>query len=330
MNHRRGKTGMGRGISAGRARGTPAYKARGTPTRSARGWPAGRAFGLLAGAALLICAAYIDPPSVLRTDTEPQTLSPRESRTAMTAMDGLAEVRLVRSGRRAGGPSGPMRTMRTMRTPPQRGDGQRKSITIEDFDDSAPGGFPLTWKAWRGDDDLARSLYTIREERDNRYLHADDDGTSIIILKQVSEWDANEYPVLSWRWRATVLPEDGDERIRTKNDSSVAVYVVLDRNFIGVPKTLKYVWSTTAPVGTHYRREGIGRPHVIVLESGEEKLGQWVEESVDVHADYVRIFGKKPPRKAVGIGILTDGNATGTDSKGDYDDFVVHRRDTGS
>ena len=326
MNHRRGETDMGRGISAGRARGTPAYKARGTPTRSARGWPAGRAFGLLAGAALLICAAYIDPPSVLRTDTEPQTLSPRESRTAMTAWPRTASFfpGVARADH------ADLADHADHAPPPQRGDGQRKSITIEDFDDSAPGGFPLTWKAWRGDDDLARSLYTIREERDNRYLHADDDGTSIIILKQVSEWDANEYPVLSWRWRATVLPEDGDERIRTKNDSSVAVYVVLDRNFIGVPKTLKYVWSTTAPVGTHYRREGIGRPHVIVLESGEEKLGQWVEESVDVHADYVRIFGKKPPRKAVGIGILTDGNATGTDSKGDYDDFVVHRRDTGS
>ena len=215
-------------------------------------------------------------------------------------------------------------------SPPQRGNDHRKSVTIDDFDDSALDGFPLTWKAWRGDDDLARSLYTIREEKGNRYLHAADDGSSVIILKQVSEWDANEYPVLSWRWRATVLPEDGDERIRTKNDSSVAVYVVLDQNFIGVPKTLKYVWSTTVPVGTHYRRDGIGRPHVIVLESGKEKLGQWVEESVDVHADYVRIFGKKPPRKAVGIGILTDGNATGTDSKGDYDDFVVHRRDTGS
>lgn len=326
MNHRRGETDMGRGISAGRARGTPAYKARGTPTRSARGWPVGRAFGLLAGAALLICAAYIDPPSILRTDTEPKTLSPRESRTAMTASPRTASfVPGV-----AWADHADLADLADHAPPPQRGDGQRKSITIEDFDDSAPGGFPLTWKAWRGDDDLARSLYTIREERDNRYLHAADDGTSIIILKQVSEWDANEYPVLSWRWRATVLPEDGDERIRTKNDSSVAVYVVLDRNFIGVPKTLKYVWSTTAPVGTHYRREGIGRPHVIVLESGEEKLGQWVEESVDVHADYVRIFGKKPPRKAVGIGILTDGNATGTDSKGDYDDFVVHHRDTGS
>ncbi|MDE2726676.1 MAG: DUF3047 domain-containing protein [Gemmatimonadota bacterium] len=326
MNHRRGETDMGRGISAGRARGTPAYKARGTPTRSARGWPAGRAFGLLAGAGLLICAAYIDPSSVLRTDFEPQVLTARESRTAWTAwprtgsfVPGVARADHADHADHA-----------DYASPPQRGDGQRKSITIEAFDDSAPGGFPLTWKAWRGDDDLARSLYTIREEKGNRYLHAADDGSSVIILKQVNEWDANEYPVLSWRWRATVLPEDGDERIRSKNDSSVAVYVVLDQNFIGVPKTLKYVWSTTVPVGTHYRREGIGRPHVIVLETGKEKLGQWVEESVDVHADYVRIFGKKPPRKAVGIGILTDGNATGTDSRGDYDDFVVHRRDTGS
>ena len=303
MNHRRGETDMGRGISAGKARGTPAGKP--------RGWPSGRAFGLLAGAGLLICAAFIDPPSVLRTDTDPQVLTAWPQTAAFVSGVSRADHADHASL-------------------PQRGDNHRKSITIDDFDDSAPGGFPLTWKAWRGDDDLARTLYTIREEKDNRYLHAADDGSSIIILKQVSEWDANEYPVLSWRWRATVLPEDGDERIRSKNDSSVAVYVVLDQNFIGVPKTLKYVWSTTVPVGTHYRREGIGRPHVIVLESGEEKLGQWVEESVDVHADYVRIFGKKPPRKAVGIGILTDGNATGTDSKGDYDDFVVYRRDTGS
>ena len=213
---------------------------------------------------------------------------------------------------------------------PQRQADTRLSIVIDDFETSDEGGFPLTWKAWRGDDGLARGMYSIQEEDDNRFLHADDDGSSIIIRKKLSEWDANEYPVLSWRWRARVLPEDGDERIGSRNDSSVAVYVVLDQNFIGVPKTLKYVWSTTLPVGTYHRREGIGRPHVIVLESGTKKLGQWVEESVDVYADYVRIFGKKPPRKAVGIGILTDGNATGTDSQGDYDDFVIHRRNTGS
>lgn len=320
MNHWRAGTGKARNLPVVKVRGTPAGMGRGISAGKARGWPAGRACGLLAGAVLLVCAAFIERPPVLRMGTETQALSPRESWTSRTAWPRTASFV----------PGVAWADHVDHASPLQWGDDYRESITIDDFDDTAPGGFPLTWKAWRGDDDLARNLYTIREEKGNRYLHAADDGSSVIILKQVSEWNANEYPVLSWRWRATVLPEDGDERIRTKNDSSVAVYVVLDQNFIGVPKTLKYVWSTTAPVGTHYRREGIGRPHVIVLESGKEKLGQWVEESVDVHADYVRIFGKKPPRKAVGIGILTDGNATGTDSKGDYDDFVVHRRETGS
>ena len=269
---------------------------------------AGKTLSLLAGSVLLLIAAFIDPSAVLRTDSAEKGTPPRFSTPWIDSFVPAA----------------------AQADHPQRRDDRRASVLIDGFDSSAPGSFPLNWKAWRGDDDLARKMYTIREEDGNRYLHAADDGSSIIIRKRLSEWDANEYPVLSWRWRAKVLPEDGDERIGSRNDSSVAVYVVLDQNFIGVPKTLKYVWSTTLPVGTHHRRDGIGRPHVIVLESGTEKLGEWVEESVDVYADFVRIFGKKPPRKAVGIGILTDGNATGTDSKGDYDDFTVHRRNTGS
>ncbi len=269
---------------------------------------------LLAGGIFLICAVSIDPSSFL-----PSTLGGSEPAPASTWPLVDTFISPIAWAVHAEYADHPQR----------RGDNQL-SIVIDDFDNANPGSFPIAWKAWRGDDKLARNMYSIHEEEGNRYLHAADDGSSVIIRKQLSEWDANEYPVLSWRWRARVLPEEGDERIGSKNDSSVAVYVVLKQNFIGVPKTLKYVWSTTLPVGTYHRRDGIGRPHVIVLESGMGKLGQWVEESVDVYADYVRIFGDRPPRKAVGIGILTDGNATGTESQGDYDDFVVHRRNTGS
>ena len=200
------------------------------------------------------------------------------------------------------------------------------SVVVENFDDIPLGGFPEAWKAWRGDDDLARNLYSIQEEDGNRYLRAEDDGTSIIIRKRMEAWNSREYPILSWRWRARVLPEDGDERIGSTNDSAVAVYVVLDQNFLRIPKTLKYVWSTTLPIGTRHRRDGIGRPNVIVLQSGPEKVGQWVTESVNVYEDFVRTFGKAPPKSSVGIAVLTDGNATLTDSQGDYDDFVIHLR----
>jgi len=209
---------------------------------------------------------------------------------------------------------------------PQRGSNERDSILVEDFDDALVGECPSNWMPWRGERDEARNMYTVREEENgNRYLHADDDGASVIIQKRFQYWNANEYPVLSWRWRAQVMPEGGDERIGSKNDSAVSVYVVLDRNFFWIPRTLKYVWSTTLPIGTNHRREGVGRPHVIVLRSGNDRLGEWVEEKVNVQVDYIRVFGNPPPRKAVGIGILTDSNATRSDAQGDYDDFVIHR-----
>ncbi len=197
------------------------------------------------------------------------------------------------------------------------------AIVIENFDDIAVGGFPEFWKAWRGDDDIARNLYEVGEEDGNRYLKARDDGSSIIIRRKLDEWNPREHQVLSWRWRARALPEGGDERIGPKNDSAVAVYVVLDQNFFRIPKTLKYVWSTTLPVGTRHRRDGIGRPNVIVLRTGEEQVGQWVTETVNVYEDFEKTFGKRPPKSAIGIGVLTDGNATKSASEGDYDDFVI-------
>ncbi len=41
------------------------------------------------------------------------------------------------------------------------------SVVVENFDDIPLGGFPAAWKAWRGDDDLARNLYSIQEEDGN-------------------------------------------------------------------------------------------------------------------------------------------------------------------
>jgi hypothetical protein len=202
-------------------------------------------------------------------------------------------------------------------------------IVIDDFDRVPPGSFPEGWSAWRGDDRYARKLYWVHEENGNRFLRAEDDGTSIIIRKELKSWNPREYPVLTWRWRARALPKGGDERIGEKNDSAAAVYVVLDQNFFGVPKTLKYVWSTTLPVGLRHRRDGIGRPTVIVLESGPEKQGQWITESVNVYEDFVATFGKPPPNRAVGLGVLTDSNATKSPSQGDYDDFSIHRHKGG-
>ena len=96
---------------------------------------AGRTLSWLAGGVLLCCAAVIDPSSVLRPIPEDMRPAP-VSTWPRTGTD----------------PFTPAVARAAPADHPQRRDDLQQSIIIEDFGGSDTGGFPLTWKAWRGDD----------------------------------------------------------------------------------------------------------------------------------------------------------------------------------
>jgi hypothetical protein len=202
-----------------------------------------------------------------------------------------------------------------------------ETIVIESFSGNPPGAFPMGWEVWMRSIKQAHEIYSIQQEEGNAYLQARDDGAAIVICKAFRSWNPKRYPVLTWRWRARVLPKGGDERHKETNDCANAVYVTLSKNMFNVPRILKYVWSTTLPVGTIHKRPGLIPMYIIVLESGTEHCGMWVSERVDVYADYRRLFGEEPPAHAIGIGLMTDQNATRAGSAGDYDDFILEHRE---
>ncbi len=197
-------------------------------------------------------------------------------------------------------------------------------VIIEDFELTPPGHFPNGWH-WLPRDNNKKKLYTVVEENGNRYLKARDRGASVIIGKRF-RWNVYEYPYLSWRWRVHALPPGGDVRYTKTNDSAAGVYVTFSRNFLGIPKSIKYVWSTTLPVGTTTRRKGIGRPWVIVARSGKPDRNGWYTEIFNVLEAYRKIFGEDPPRDALAIGVLTDANSTRSYAEADYDDFILYRK----
>jgi hypothetical protein len=127
--------------------------------------------------------------------------------------------------------------------------------------------------------------------------------------------------LLEWQWRALILPDKGDEMKKATNDSVLGLYVVFGRQpFI---KTVKYVWSTTLPVGLSLESPFSSRTRMIVLESGDAFLGKWVSERRDVLADYRRLFGKDDAPVTRGIAILTDADNTASRASGDYGDIDV-------
>jgi hypothetical protein len=90
---------------------------------------------------------------------------------------------------------------------------------------------------------------------------------------------------------------------------------------IGIQVAKPYpAWDIKA---THLAWRDTTQTHV--LETGTARRGEWVEERVNVLADYQRFFGASKAPNPVGIAVLTDSDDTKTSAQGDYAGFRVCR-----
>jgi hypothetical protein len=116
------------------------------------------------------------------------------------------------------------------------------------------------------------------------------------------------------------LPAGADERVKQANDSAAGVYVVFDNQVM--PRVIKYVWSSTLPVGARVDNPLYRRAKVVVLRSGPSGTDEWRQETVNLYQDYQELFGSEPG-EAQGIAILTDSDSTGGTAEAYYDDFAL-------
>lgn len=165
-------------------------------------------------------------------------------------------------------------------------------VILEDFRNPDERGFPQHWEAQRSTV-TAHETYTVQQETEQSFL-AVKNANQRVYTKQI-DWDPKKYPILSWRWRARVVPE-GAEFI-------AAIYPSLDVDFMFIPVNTKYLWSTAMPVGT-VKEGGMFSSTEIVIRSGAEPLGEWVEERINVYQDFLRIHDHEPAEKAWGISLL--------------------------
>jgi len=194
-------------------------------------------------------------------------------------------------------------------------------IALEDFAKQAVGAFPADWKVRK---DVAKKNYTVSEEAGTRFLHAHSEGLGVQAARQF-EWNLDDYPILAWKWRPVEFPKGGDERT-SRNDSVLAVYLLVPYSQIRGPQAVKYVWSEQAPVGTRLE-SNLGLTKVRVLRSGKAGLNSWTEERVDARADFMAAFEASSTPKPAGIAVLTDSDDTSSSATGDYADFRACRKE---
>jgi hypothetical protein len=134
--------------------------------------------------------------------------------------------------------------------------------------------------------------------------------------------------LLRWRWRALVLPRQGNECVEDRGDGAATVYLAWKHGLRWY--SLKFIWSSEAPLGAtcNPRRSPLVAQESIILRSGGP-TGIWRDEEVDPDAVFREHFegGNRAAEvpDLVGIGLLTDGDQTHSVSAADYADFVFYK-----
>ncbi len=189
-------------------------------------------------------------------------------------------------------------------------------VEVSNSYDTIQPRLPSGWRASRKD----ISMYSICAEKGHHFLRINTRGGCTSIGKQYS-FSVTKYPHLEWKWRTHKLPENGCENVMHLNDSGAGFYVIFSGRF-KLNRILKYVWSTTLPIGTITASPYNPNTMIVVLESGTQKLDTWVLEKVNLQKDYVRIFGGTPPL-VEGFGILSDADNTKSTAHADYADITI-------
>jgi hypothetical protein len=145
---------------------------------------------------------------------------------------------------------------------------------------------------------------------------------------QLSDSDRQRARKLRWSWRAITLPRGGDECVSGKGDSAATIYVTWRRGLRYY--SLKYVWSAVGTKGAicDRKRSPFVAQDTVILQSGGP-LDTWQTEEIDLKGEFRSHFGGGDAQSSVpdllGIGLMTDGDQTKSDSSADYAGFVITR-----
>lgn len=211
--------------------------------------------------------------------------------------------------------------------PTARGD----TLWVEDFEQFGTGAVPHTWKFLRDRELLPVTeqimsegeWFRIREEDGRRFARVHTEGEAIQIIHPTSEefpWTLESHPRLRWDWRVLEAPLEANERESGRNDTAAAVYVTFKINWLGIPRSIKYTYSSSLPVGSVVSFTGL---KVLVVASGPDGFGEWLREERNLVEDYRRVYGGDPPNEPLSIALWSDSDSVGGTTTADFDEIVL-------
>jgi hypothetical protein len=175
------------------------------------------------------------------------------------------------------------------------------------------------------------NYYSLHKEKPFPFIRARYRPTfeTAVLGYQLPDQERSRARWLSWKWRAITLPVGGNECASGKEDSAAVVYVSWRRALRWY--AVKYVWSAVGPKGAicDRKRNPFMAQDTVIMETGTP-IGVWRDETIDLDAEFRKHFADGDPSASVpdfmGVGIMSDGDQTQSESVADYAEFSLRRR----
>lgn len=217
---------------------------------------------------------------------------------------------------------------------------QASTLEVGIFSTAALGtALPDGWKPLTFKNIPKHTLYEVVKDGDRRVIKASSEASASGVTKEV-KIDPREYPIVRWQWKVENLLATSDATRKDGDDYPARLYITFeyDPGKVSVGKQLKYkagrvlfgdipigainyVWERKAPVGAIIDNAYTDFVKMVVVESGPQKLGAWIEESRNIYEDYKKAFGEEPPM-INGIAIMSDTDNTKERATAYYGDIV--------
>jgi hypothetical protein len=180
---------------------------------------------------------------------------------------------------------------------------------VEDWRSQPLGqhGIPAGWRAYETPGGHPKYDFTVVEDAGHRALRMHGESEHSTIAKEITV-DLTATPMVTWSWKMVALPIGADLRHRATSDAAGHLFVIWPR----FPEMIRsrligYVWDPHAAVDSVIPSQKTGTVTFIVVRSGTQGLGTWIEERRDVIADFRRVHDAAPPNpRAVALSIDTN------------------------
>lgn len=204
---------------------------------------------------------------------------------------------------------------------------------------AVPDGWePLTFKK------IPRhTRYTLVMESGRVVVKANSEASSSGLIRKI-RIDPKEYPLIEWRWKILNIYRKGDVTTKAGDDYPARLYITFETNYADMGlfekvtheiarrlygeyppgSAITYIWESKTPKGSIVPNPYTDRVRMIVVESGDSLLNQWIQEERNVYEDYKSAFGREPPMIS-GVAIMTDSDNTGESSTAFYGDIIFKK-----